>query len=131
MKYSVDKKERYTIFSVEEENLNSLVAPELKSELFILINEGIKNLIIDLGSVSFVDSSGLSALLTGNRLWNQVEGSFLLTGINAPSVKKLIEISKLDNVLTIIPTLEESIDYIMMEEVSRELEGESPSEEEE
>jgi hypothetical protein len=36
-------------------------------------------------------------------------------------VKKLIEISRIDSVLTIIPTLEESIEYVFMEEMEREL----------
>lgn len=124
MKYTVDQHENYAIFSLEEENLNSLMAPDLKSKFVVLANEGIKNLIFNLGNVKFVDSSGLSAILTANRLWKNV-GSFVLTGIDHPSVKKLIEISRLNTVLTIIPTLEESIDYVMMEVIERELnEGE-------
>ncbi len=120
MKYAVDKQERYTVFSVQEENLNSLVAPDLKSEFVILFNEGINNLIVDLSAVQYVDSSGLSAILTADRIWKDL-GSFVLTGIEHPSVKKLIEISRLDTVLTIIPTLDEAIEYVFMEEVEREL----------
>jgi anti-sigma B factor antagonist len=48
----------------------------------------------------------------------------VLTGIVHPSVKKLIEISRLDTVLTIIPTVEESIEYVFMEEIEREIESE-------
>lgn len=120
MKYSVDKKERYTVFQIQEENVNSLVAPNLKSEFVILSNEGVSNLILDLSKVEYVDSSGLSAILTADRLWKQL-GSFILTGIEHPNVKKLIEISRLDTVLTIIPTVEESIDYVFMEEIEKEL----------
>ena len=58
MKYSIDKKEKYSVFSLEEDNLNSVVAPSLKSEFVILANEGISNLIFDLSAVKFVDSSG-------------------------------------------------------------------------
>ncbi|MFN8332988.1 MAG: hypothetical protein U0T81_17545 [Saprospiraceae bacterium] len=32
MKYEIDKKDRYAVFSLEESNLNSLIAPQLKSE---------------------------------------------------------------------------------------------------
>jgi anti-anti-sigma factor len=77
-------------------------------------------LIFDLSAVEFVDSSGLSAILTANRLWKAI-GSFILTGIEHDSVKKLIEISRLDTVLTIIPTVQESIDYVFMEEIEKEL----------
>jgi anti-anti-sigma factor len=120
MKYSVDKQERYAVFRMEEENINSLIAPNLKSEFVILSNEGVENLILDLSDVKYVDSSGLSAILTADRLWKRL-GTFILTGIKHPSVKRLIEISRLNSVLTIIPTVEESVDYIFMEEIEREL----------
>ncbi len=123
MKYSIDKKEKYAVFRLEEENLNSMLAPNLKSEFVIFANEGIVNLILDLTDVKYIDSSGLSAILTANRLW-KMNGSFVLTGIVQPSVKKLIEISRLDTVLTIIPTVEESIEFIFMEELERELKEE-------
>lgn len=120
MKFSVDKQEKYTVFALQEDNLNSLVAPDLKSEFVILSNEGVTNLILDLSEVKFVDSSGLSSILTANRLWKSL-GSFILTGLEHPSVKKLIEISRLDSVLEIIPTASEAIDYIFMEEIQKDL----------
>ena len=127
MKYTVDKQEKYSVFSLEEETLNSLMAPQLKSEFVILSNEGVKNLIFDLSKVKYVDSSGLSAILTADRLWKRI-GSFILTGITHPSVVKLINISRLDSVLTIVPTVKESIDYVFMDELQREIQGEGDEE---
>jgi anti-anti-sigma factor len=129
MKYAVDNNEQYTVFRIEEENLNSSYAPTLKSELVLIFQKGVKNLILDLSPVKFVDSSGLSAILTADRLWKEL-GSFILTGIDHPAVKKLIEISRLDTVLTILPTVDESIDFAMMEELARELNAD-PTEDEE
>lgn len=120
MKYSVDKQEKYTVLRLEEENLNSLVAPVLKSELVILSNEGVRNLILDLSGVQFVDSSGLSAILTANRLWSE-DKSFLIGGQLQPGVQRLFEISRLDTVLTMVPTIDEAVDYVFMEEIEREL----------
>ncbi|MBK6546722.1 MAG: STAS domain-containing protein [Saprospiraceae bacterium] len=120
MKYQVDKQDRYAIFSLEEKNLNSLIAPHLKSEFVFLRNEGVRNLIFDLGDVDFVDSSGLSSILTANRIWKDY-GSFVMTNIKSESVQKLIEISKLDGILTIIPTIEEAIEYVFMEDLERDL----------
>lgn len=105
---------------LQEENMNSVVAPNLKSELVILSNEGVPNLILDLSEVKYVDSSGLSAILTANRLWKNI-GSFVLTGIKHDTVRRLIEISRLDSMITILPTVEESKDYILMEEIERTL----------
>ncbi len=123
MKFSIDKQEKYTVFTLQEENMNSLLAPDLKSEFKLLFEEGVPNFILDLINVKFVDSSGLSAILTAKRLWDDL-GLFVLTGVNNSNVKKLIEISKLDDVLTIVPTVDESIDYIFVEEIERELEEE-------
>lgn len=123
MKYTVDKQDRYTVFTLEDKYLNSIIAPDLKSEFFILSNEGVKNLIFNLSKVQFADSSGLSAILTANRLWKD-NGLFIVAGMENPNVKKLIEISRLDTILTIIPTIDEAVDYVYMEELERELNAE-------
>lgn len=123
MKFSVDKKEQYSIFSLDEDNLNSLNAPNLKSEFIFLRNENVRNLIFDLSKVKYVDSSGLSSILTANRLWKGY-GSFVITGVDHEPVKKLIEISRLESILTIIPTMEESTDYVMLEELQRQFQAE-------
>jgi len=120
MKFSLDKQEKYSVFSLEEENLNSLLAPNLKSEFVFLRNEGVRHLIFDLSNVKYVDSSGLSAILTANRLWKGY-GTFILTGAAHPPVQKLIEISRLESILTIIPTVQESIDFAMMSELERQI----------
>ena len=121
MKYSIDKQEKYTIFTPQEENLNLLIAPNLRSEFYKLRSEETPHLILDLNHVKFVDSSGLSAILTGYRLWKDVEGAFVITGVQHSNVKKLIEISQLHSTLTIIPTLDESIEFIYMEDIERQL----------
>ncbi|MBP6794335.1 MAG: STAS domain-containing protein [Saprospiraceae bacterium] len=121
MKYSIDKEDRYAIFKLNEENLNSLIAPDLKSEFIFLRNEGVRNLILDLTHVKYVDSSGLSSILTANRLWKDF-GSFIITGVVHAPVVKLIQISRLETILTIVPTLQESIEFAMMEDLQKELE---------
>jgi anti-anti-sigma factor len=68
--------------------------------------------------LQFVDSSGLSALLVGNRLSKESGGTFVLTNLNT-HIQKLIKISQLESILNIIPTLSESVDFVMMEELDR------------
>ena len=80
-------------------------------------------MILDLSNVKFVDSSGLSAILTGHRLWKD-GGSFIIAGQLQPMVSKLMEISRLDTILTLVPSLSEAIDFIKMEELERELQQE-------
>ncbi len=111
MKYTIDKQESYSILDLEEENLNSVIAPQLKSEFIFLRNEGVPNLILDLEGVKYVDSSGLSAILTANRLWKDT-GKFVLTGINEAPVQRIIEISRLNTILNITDSVEEAIKLV-------------------
>lgn len=120
MKFQVDKRDRLVIVKLNEEKLLSNLAPQLKSELVILNNEGFRNIVLDLTEVQYVDSSGLSALLVGNRLCKEATGTFVLTGLN-PHIQKLIKISQLEPILNIVGSLNESVDYVMMEELDRDL----------
>ena len=122
MKYTIDKQEKFTIMKLHEENLNSGIAPNLKSELLTLHAEGHHCMILDLEEVKYTDSSGLSALLVGNRIFQEDDGIFVLTKLSEHA-QKLIKISQLNSVLNILPTVEESIDAVLMHQIEQELKG--------
>ncbi|PTQ96748.1 anti-anti-sigma factor [Mucilaginibacter yixingensis] len=124
MKFSVDKHEKYVLVKLNESKINSLVTPQLKSELILINAEGQRNIVLDLSQVKFADSSGLSSLLVGHRLCKNAEGSFILVGLNE-AVSRLVTISQLDTVLSIVPTVDEAIDLIFMEEIEKELKKEA------
>src|SRR6476661_8165389 len=123
MKFTVDKHEKYVLIKLDENKLNSLVSPQLKSELILTNTEGQRNIILDMSEVKYSDSSGLSSLLVGHRLCKNSDGVFIITGMNE-AVSRLMTISQLDNVMTIVPTVEEAIDLIFMEEIEKELKKE-------
>ena len=120
MKFSIDKQEKYTLLSLQEEKLDTLIAPDLKSEFITLNAEGITNIILNLSETKYVDSSGLSAILVANRLCDNSNG-FLVLSCVTDHVMKLLKISQLDSVLNILPTIEESIDAIFMNEIENEI----------
>ncbi|RYE36503.1 MAG: anti-sigma factor antagonist [Sphingobacteriaceae bacterium] len=123
MKFTVDKHEKYVLIKLNESKLNSLISPHLKSELILMNTDGQRNIILDLSMVKFADSSGLSSLLVGHRICKNAEGSFILTGLS-DSVARLVSISQLENVLSIVKTTEEAIDLVFMEEIEKELKKE-------
>lgn len=125
MKYTIDKQEKYSLLKLHEEKMDSSIAPSLKSEMITLHAEGVKNIILDLSEVKYTDSSGLSALLVGNRIFQEEGGIFVLSGLSEHT-QKLIKISQLDSVLNILPTVEEAIDTVFMHEIERDMKnGES------
>ncbi|HWZ14530.1 MAG TPA: STAS domain-containing protein [Mucilaginibacter sp.] len=124
MKFTIDKHEKYILLKLNESKLNSLITPQLKSELILINTEGQRNIVLDLSQVKFADSSGLSSLLVGHRLCKNATGAFILSGLNE-AVARLITISQLDSVLTVVPSPEEAIDLIFMEEIEKELKKEA------
>ncbi|WP_276373548.1 STAS domain-containing protein [Chryseolinea sp. H1M3-3] len=120
MKYTIDKQEKYSLLRLHEDKLDSSVAPGLKSELITLHAEGVRNIVLDMAEVKYTDSSGLSALLVGNRIVQEDGGIFILTTLSDHTLK-LIKISQLDSVLNIFPKVEEAIDAVFMHEIEKDL----------
>jgi anti-sigma B factor antagonist len=109
MELELLKHDNYAIIKVNAEKLDSLMSPGLKSELVMLNNEGVKNIVVDLSNARYCDSSGLSSILIGNRLCKNAGGKFVISGLQ-DAVKKLIFISQLDSILDISLTLEDSVE---------------------
>ncbi|MEO9870076.1 STAS domain-containing protein [Ekhidna sp.] len=117
MEFTVDKYENYSIAQINQEKVDSTIAPELKSEFMNLAQDGVKSLIVDMAKVKYVDSSGLSALLVGNRSFTE-QGAFVLYNVT-DHVMKLVSISQLDKVMTIVAGQEEAADYVLMTEIQK------------
>ncbi len=108
------------MLKLHEEKLDSSVAPGLKSELITLHAEVSHNIILDLSEVKYTDSSGLSALLVGNRIVQEDGGIFVLAALSEHTMK-LIKISQLDSVLNIMPTVDEAVGTVFMHEIEKDL----------
>jgi len=120
MNFQSTEKPHFLALTIENTHLTAPTAPELKSELVRLSSLGHSNVVVDLQKVEFVDSSGLSALLFGNRLTQNSNGVFALTGVN-PGVMKIIQICQLDSVLNIIHNDNEIEDFIIMSNIAQDL----------
>ncbi len=123
MKFSVDKHEKYVVFKLNESKLTNDNTPKLKSEFILLNTDGYCNIVLDLSAVKQCnDSQDLSSLLFGDRLCKKENGLFIVTGVN-PVVAKILEMSNLDQSLTIVGKVDEATDLIFMEEIEKELLG--------
>lgn len=123
MKFSVDKHEKYVVLKLNESKLTNDNTPKLKSEFILLNTEGYCNIVLDLSSIKQCqDSQDLSSLLFGDRLCKKANGLFIVTGVNG-AVGTLLEMSNLDQSLTIVSKVDEATDLIFMEEIEKELLG--------
>ncbi len=107
MNFIIRKEENYSCVKVVRDHLDSFVSPDLKAELVMLSNNGGRNIILDLSDCNYCDSSGLSAILVGNRLCEDSEGTFIICNLSQ-SVEKMIKLAMLDSILVIASNLEEA-----------------------
>ncbi len=120
MKFEVDKHQKYVLLKPLDMELLSDNAPKLKSEVILINTEGINNVILDLGMVQTADESGVSAILSANRICKNAEGTFVLACVHS-EIQKLIQLSTTENFINIVPTVSEAIDLAFMEEIERDL----------
>ncbi len=73
-----------------------------------LLEEGKVNLLVDMRHVSFLDSSGLGALVRALTMSQKEGGQTKLLGAG-PQVKKLLEMTKLDSVLENFTDMETAV----------------------
>ncbi len=107
--YEIKRESDILIFKLNEKRFDAQIAGLVKGEFTIILHaDEIDKLILDLSSVEYCDSSGLSAILLAYRIIQSNEG---VIRIAAPtkSVRTLIEISQLDRILPILPTVDEAI----------------------
>lgn len=107
MEFQVIKKANHSVVKVLSKKLDTNNAPDLKSELVLLGNSEVKNIILDVSECSYIDSSGLSSILVANRLCEDAIGTFILCGLQ-PDVEHLIRLSMLHTVLLITKSAKEA-----------------------
>lgn len=98
MEFILETKNNVDIMRLKSARLDSDVAPQLKTQLLVLMQEGENHLLLDFKDVEYCDSSGLGALLLGLREANDCGKQLKLVNIN-PRVLSLIRIAKLDHVI--------------------------------
>ena len=123
MRFEKSVEDRYTVIKPMEEKVDSRISPQLKSEFIQLNAQGTKNIVLNMGEVEYIDSSGLSAILTANRLCGAAGGVLVITNLNQ-HVEKLIKISHLEAVLNVLPTEDEGREAVYMMELENEIKEE-------
>ncbi|AEA45261.1 STAS domain-containing protein [Fluviicola taffensis] len=107
MNFIIAQDSNFTVIQSSIEKLDASNASDLKSELLLLNKSGVNSIILDLSKTRYCDSSGLSAILTANRLCKDTNGKFILCGLQE-NVAKMIRIAQLDKVLSISETITEA-----------------------
>ncbi len=94
------------IINIDRATLNE--ADELKSALSIKMEEGYKNIIIDLSACDFIDSTFLGVLVNTLKKVAKVGGDLKLVGFR-PAVRSMFELTRLFRVFDTYNELQAAI----------------------
>ena len=89
--------------------LNMVSARRLKDILSGLVDEGTTRIVVDMAETTFLDSSGLGALIAGLKSARQAGGDLRIAR-PTPSVTTVFTLTNLDKVLRARATVDEAFD---------------------
>lgn len=116
MNFKITECEKYNILTIIDSQTNSSNSIDLEAELSMLANKN-KSLICDFSKTNFIDATNLNSLLIGNKLFNERKNVLICCNVS----EEMNNLKKLDNVLMIIESLDESIDFILFDELEKSL----------
>jgi len=89
------------VVRVRTQRLDAATAPSLKTKVGQKLDQGARNIVMDLSEVELLDSTGLGSLLS---ILKRIppDGRFVLSGCG-PSVMELMKLTRLDRVLQFYP----------------------------
>src|SRR6187549_1195243 len=97
----------WTIAAISGE-IDVATAPRLREQLIELVTDGHVRLIVDLDAVDFIDSTGLGVLV-GALKRARTNGGELRVVCSHSRIVKVFEITGLDEVFAITPTIDDSL----------------------
>jgi anti-sigma B factor antagonist len=107
MKYHHEIEDSVFVLTLDGDLIGENRGPELMELANEQVNNGIRYCAIDISEVRFINSSGIGVLITLLTKFRNVEGEVVL--INpSEQVKKLLIITKLNAIFTIVDTKEEA-----------------------
>jgi len=108
MSIKVNEVNGYTVITVETERLDVVNMKEMKEAMMEVVDNGYHKVVIDLSNVTFIDSSGLSVIISLFKRLNALEGELILCGLGEQP-KELLEITQLIRLFKVVETYEEAV----------------------
>lgn len=95
------------VAKVEASRIDSAVAVQFKDKMRALTDEGTSRVILDLSNVTFLDSSGLGAVVASMKQLG-ADRKLEIAGLTA-TVGKVFKLTRMDSVFIIHPTAEDAL----------------------
>lgn len=82
-------------------------SPKLRKKLLELLAEK-RNLLVDLGHVRYIDSSGVASLVEAFQLARKHGTRFGLVGVSSAAMR-VLQLARLDRVFSIFPSMDDAL----------------------
>jgi anti-sigma B factor antagonist len=107
LKYRTEKSGNVQYLFIVGDLIGDEVGPKLVELVSDAVNDKVRDFVVDLSEVRYISSSGIGLLITMLTKMRNAGGEVYLS---APSehVKKLLIITKLNNIFTVFPSIEEA-----------------------
>jgi anti-anti-sigma factor len=127
MIFKIDTKEKFTVITPMSETLSDNLTAELIQTATNYLQKDIKNMVLNLGQVQFIDEDAATRLVKLEQTFYENNASFVICEIQ-PEVTEQLEKFNLLELINVTPTESEAGDIVQMEEIERELmENDNPS----
>mgnify|MGYP003958646251 FL=1 len=107
MDAKINKIENVAVITIPGDQLDSSNTRDFKEQMGMVLDEN-KQVIFDLSSVRFIDSSGLGAILSFLRRLHDEGGDLKLVGLTKP-VRMLFELVRMHRIFEIFNTADEAV----------------------
>lgn len=107
LRLDVSQRGEWSIVEVGGE-VDVATAPRLREQLISLVGDGRYRIVVSLEAVDFIDSTGLGVLISGLKRVRTHGGEFAVV-CNEPRIMKVFEITGLDTVFNVVPTLDDAL----------------------
>lgn len=86
------------VMPLDADRLTVANAGELKKTLALQFSSGICDVVLDLRNIKYMDSTGVSVLISGVKSSREQSRGFVLRNVQ-PDVRKLLSLMKIDKIL--------------------------------
>lgn len=91
------------VVTPQENRIDALVATDFKGRLVDLINQGHGKIVLNMNHVDFMDSSGLTAIISTFKTVSSTGGELVVCSLGSGLVS-LFKLTKLDKVFQVFPS---------------------------
>jgi anti-anti-sigma factor len=127
MKFKIDTKEKFSVFTPQEQELSANMTDSLRNLLLDCLSNPLPNLVLNMKDVVSLSQEAGEMLTEVQQEFYDKGYSFVICELK-PQLEESLDQAGILELLNITPTESEAWDIVQMEEIERELLGDDDTE---